>query len=60
MFKKLFGGSEKPVQKAQVDPMDSINNLNNMITTVEKRSKVMEAQMKTHIATAIEKNKNKD
>jgi len=62
MFKKLFGSSgdsKKPVEQA-LDPHNVMGNLDDQIDKVQKRSKVVENQIKSLKVEAVQKKQQKD
>ena len=66
MFKKLFGSSNAPAasQKKQaapvVDPMTTMQRLQEQIDAVKARSKKVEVEMQNRLKEALEKKKQKD
>lgn len=63
MFKKLFGGSSAPKQKAQDAPVDSsraMEGIENQLENIEKRAKVLENQCRSLKQEALAKKKAKD
>jgi hypothetical protein len=62
MFKKLFGSSsesKKPVE-VSLDPHNVMGNLDDQIDKVQKRSKVVDNQIKALKIEAVQKKQQKD
>ena len=65
MFKKLFGGSsggqpQAAAAQPQINPDQTLERLEGQCSTIEKRIKVMENQIKDAKATALAKKKAGD
>jgi hypothetical protein len=61
MFKKLFGATDKKKQAApEIDPIETMNKLSGQIEIVDKRVKKIDADMKNHVAAALQKKKAGD
>jgi len=61
MFKKLFGATDKKKQAApEINPLETMQKLKEQIEVVDKRVKKLDVDMKTHVATALQKKKAGD